>query len=117
MNAVPEHWIPFRADACARSASRDPIAARCDAARDRRRSLGPQKVRPRTSLLREGIELGQPYFLFEEEVPRAGARVTQAFRRTRARDGRVITWLAAQKRTGRGESSSGLAFDRILPST
>ncbi len=116
MNAVPEHWIPFapthvpgqqrairlQRAVMLRAIDGDP--------------LGPQKIRPRTSLLREGIDAAQPYFLFEEEVPRAGARVTQAFRRTRARDGRVITWLAAQKRTGRGESSSGLAFDRILPS-
>lgn len=116
MNAVPEHWIPFvpthvpgqqrairlQRAVFLRAIDGDP--------------LGPQKIRPRTSLLREGIGAARPYFLFEEEVPRAGARVTKAFRRTRAPGGRVLTWLAAQKRTGRGESSSGLAFDRILPS-
>jgi hypothetical protein len=116
MSSVPEHWIPFvpthtpdqerairlQRAVMLRAIDGDP--------------LGPQKVLPRTSLLREGIDAAQPYFLFEEEVPRAGTRVTKAFRRTRARDGRVITWLATQKRTGRGESSSGLAFDRILPS-
>jgi hypothetical protein len=116
MNSVPEHWIPFvpthvpgqerairlQRGVMLRAIDGDP--------------MGPQKIRPRTSLLREGIDAALPYFLFEEEVPRAGARVTQAFRRTRAGDGRVITWLATQKRTGRGESSSGLAFDLISPS-
>jgi hypothetical protein len=79
--------------------------------------LGAQRVRPRTSLLREGLDQGKPYFLFEEEAPRAGTRITKAFRRTRARDGRVITWLGAVKRTGRGEGASGLAFDRTPPAT
>jgi hypothetical protein len=116
MNDVPEHWIPFvpaqipgqqrairlQRAVMLRAIDGDP--------------LGPQRVEPRTHLLREGLDAGQPYFVFEEEVPRAGARVTTAFRRTRAKDGRVITWLAAQKRTGRGESSSALAFDRMVPS-
>ena len=54
-----------------------------------------------------------PYFLHEEEVSRAGVRVTQSFQRTRWRDGRAWVWLGVRKQTGRGEGSSGLAFDRI----
>lgn len=34
--------------------------------------------------------------------------------RTRWPDGRVIVWLGARKQTGRGEGSSGLAFDRLV---
>jgi hypothetical protein len=75
----------------------------------------PALVRPRTSLLRPGLD--QPalaaYFLHEEEVSRAGVRVTQSFQRTRWRDGRAWVWLGVRKQTGRGEGSSGLAFDRI----
>ncbi len=56
------------------------------------------------------------YFLHEEEVPRAGAVVTQAYQRTRWVDGQVIVWLGARKQTGRGEGSSGLAFDRLVNS-
>ena len=40
--------------------------------------------------------------------------VTDRFQRTRWRDGRVLVWLGVRKQTGRGEGSSGLAFDRIV---
>src|SRR6185295_19421879 len=73
-------------------------------------------VEPRTSLLREGLDETTQvgYFLHEEEVPRAGILVTQSFQRTRWRDGRAWVWLGVRKQTGRGEGSSGLAFDQIL---
>lgn len=77
----------------------------------------PVPVRPRTSLLRQGLDGGgapEAYFLHEEEVPRAGTRATQAFQRTRWRDGRVWLGLGARKKTDRGGSSSGLAFDSIV---
>jgi hypothetical protein len=75
----------------------------------------PGPIEPRTSLLRVGLDEtpALPYFIHEEEVPRAGAQVTQRFQRTRWRDGRAWTWLGVRKQTGRGESSSGLAFDQI----
>jgi hypothetical protein len=72
-----------------------------------------QKVKPRTELLRHGLDRGQPYFVHEEEVPRAGICVTFSYQRTRWADGRVYNWLGVRKQTGRGERSSGLAFDRI----
>ena len=72
------------------------------------------KVRPRTSLLRAGLG-GRRLLGTQEEVPRAGARVTQTFQRTRWSDGRVVVWVGARKETGRGEGWSGLAFDRIVP--
>ena len=50
-------------------------------------------------------------------MPRAGVRVTQSFQRTRWSDGRAWVWLGVRKQTGRGEGSSGLAFDvaRAIP--
>jgi hypothetical protein len=76
----------------------------------------PQKVQPLTALLRQGLDLtpAQTYFLHEEEVPRAGARVTQYYSRSRWTQGQLFTWLRVQKQTGRGEASSGLAFDRLV---
>jgi hypothetical protein len=74
----------------------------------------PVPVRPRTSLLRQGLDAHQPYIVHEGEVPRAGVRVMERFRRTRWRDGRVWVWLGVRKQTGRGEGSSGLAFDQIV---
>lgn len=76
----------------------------------------PPKIRPRTSLLRVGLESQPPsaYFIHEEEVPRAGVRVFESYRRTRASDGRVFLWLGVRKEVGRGEGSSRLAFDQIV---
>ncbi len=73
-------------------------------------------VVPRTSLLSVGLDEipRRAYNISEEEVPRAGIRVTQAFRRTRWYDGRVCVWFGARKETGRGGGSSGLAFDRLI---
>ena len=65
---------------------------------------------------REGLEaVPNPtaYYIHEEEVSRAGERVIQAFQRTRWVNGEVFVWLGMKKKTGRGEGSSGLAFDQI----
>jgi hypothetical protein len=69
---------------------------------------------PRGQVLRPALP-GAPYFIHEEEVPRAGAVVTRAFQRVRNADGRTHLWLARRKRAGRGEGSSGLKFDQIEP--
>ena len=54
-----------------------------------------------------------PYFLNEEEVPRAGRIVTRSFQRVRWLDGRVVLWLGRRTLTGRGEGRSGLEFDVV----
>jgi hypothetical protein len=117
MNSVPEHWIPFipvhvdnnnreiqlQRAAMPRIIEGDPNS--------------PKKIRPRTSILREGLdqEFRTAYYIHEEEVPRAGIQVSQSFQRARSQDGRVWVWLGLQKQIGRGEGSSGLAFDQLLP--
>ena len=55
----------------------------------------------------------QPYLIHEEEISRAGTKVSQRYARTRWTDGRVFTWLRVRRETGRGEGSSGLAFDYL----
>ena len=116
MSTVPEHWIPFipvhvpgdnrkiqlQRAALPRILEGDPNP--------------PLKVKPRTILLREGLDHHppQPYFVFEEEVSRAGVRMMQSFERTRWTNGRVYTWLRVRKQTGRGEGSSGLEFDELI---
>jgi hypothetical protein len=42
-------------------------------------------------------------------------RVTHAYQRARWRHGRTFVWLGVRKETGRGEGSSGLAFDQAVP--
>jgi hypothetical protein len=74
------------------------------------------KVPPRTALIREGLDETpkRAYFLHEEEVPRAGIHVAASFRRTRRTGGEGPVWLGIVKQTGRGERSSGLAFDTLV---
>ncbi len=115
MESVPENWIPM----IPVHVDGDNREIQLQRASMPRIVIGdpnpPEKIKPRTSLLRQGLDEtpAQPCFLHEEEVPRAGVRVTQGFQRTRWHDGRVFTWMAVRKRTGRGEGSSGLAFDRV----
>src|SRR5262249_10610065 len=66
MNSVPENWIPFipvhvPGDNREVQLQRAAMPSGVDAS----------PVRPRTTLLREGLDAGQPYFVNEEEVPRA----------------------------------------------
>jgi hypothetical protein len=112
---VPENWIPFipvhrpgeqreirlQRAAMPRLVGDDPDAV----------------VRPRTAILRPGLDVPpvRPYFVNEEEVPRAGVVVTRSFQRARWWDGRVLTWLGRQKQTGRGQAASGLQFDVVVP--
>jgi hypothetical protein len=62
----------------------------------------------------EVLRVAGHYFLEEEEVPRAGRIVQRIFQRSRWHDGSTFLWLGRRSQTGRGEGSSGLAFDHIL---
>ncbi|HKQ76228.1 MAG TPA: hypothetical protein VJ810_21215 [Blastocatellia bacterium] len=120
MGAAPENWIPFipvrvesdnRQIKLQRAALPRILSSRSTGAGK------PEKIRPRTTLLREGLDRNPAsgYFIHEEEIPLAGLRVRQSFQRTRWRDGRVFVWLAVRKQTGRGgPGPGGLAFDRIV---
>jgi hypothetical protein len=118
MTHVPENWIPFipvHIDGNNRE-------IQLQRASMPRVIIGdpnpPEKIKPRTVLLRTGLDEipSRAYFLHEEEVPRSGVRVTQSYQRTRWHDGRVFTWVGVRKTIGRGEGRSGLAFDRVEPS-
>jgi hypothetical protein len=118
MTSVPEHWIPFvpvhvpgsdRQIQLQRAAMPRIVPG-----------LATVPIEPRTALLREGRDPApgdpiRPLFLHEEEVGRAGTVVAQSFQRTRAVGGRVVLWVGASRTVGRGEGSSGLAFDRLVP--
>jgi hypothetical protein len=116
MTGVPENWIPF-VPVHVDGSSRETQLQRAAMPRVLEGDPDPpRKVRPCTTLLRTGLDAlpPAPYLLHEEEVPRAGARVAQAWQRTRSRDGSVYVWLGARRQTGRGEHSSGLAFDQLI---
>lgn len=113
---VPENWIPFIARR--RPDSRRLIRLQRAAMPRLTDAIPGSRVEPRGRILRVGLDgppPRQPYFLHQEEVPRAGAIVTRSFQRARWFDGKVFTWLGRQKQTGRGSADSGLAFDRIGP--
>jgi hypothetical protein len=115
MTSVPEHWIPF-IPVHIEGSDRDIELQRAALPRTRTGDPDPPvKVRPRTVLMREGLDRMPPeaYRLHEQEASRAGVRITQSFERARWRDGRVILWLGVRKQTGRGPASSGLAFDQL----
>lgn len=117
MSDVAENWIPFIA-ARKPNSDRQTLLQRGSMLRlidgNARR---PTRITPRTPSLREGLDQTPqaPYFIAEEEVPRAGTWVSRSFQRTRWRFGRTCVWIGMRKRTGRGEGSSGLAFDSLVP--
>lgn len=114
MTTVPENWIPFVPEHVP-SSNRQIQLRRAAMPRFLEHDPAPtyERVRPRTTLLREGLDINHPYHLHEEEVSRAGTQVLQAFQRTRWTNGQVIVWLGVRKQTGRGEGHSGLAFDGV----
>lgn len=128
MTSVPENWIPFIPIHVAND-NREIQLQRASMPRivggnPTALPVELRKVKPRTVLLREGLDdsTPHPYMVFEEEVSRAGVRVFQSYQRARAWDdgitcGKVLNWLRVQRQTGRGEGSSGLAFDTLAEVT
>ncbi len=114
MNEVPENWIPFIPAHLENSIHETQLQRAAMPRFLKNDPAKPLKIRPRTTLLQEGLAKREAYFIHEEEIPRAGAQVYQSYQRSRWRDGRVMVWFGTRKTTGRGEGSSGLAFDRIV---
>jgi hypothetical protein len=117
MSTVPENWIPF-IPVHVKDSNREIQLQRAAMPRIiKGDSEEPKKIQPRTKLLRVGLdqEPKNTYKLYEEEVPRSGVRVYQSYQRIRWYGGRVYNWLGVRKQVGRGEISSGLAYDLIVP--
>jgi len=98
--SVPPNWRPFIPALL-------PDSAR--SVRLQRARLPGQPQQP----LGVVLDVPAPYFVAEEEVPRAGRKVTRAFQRARWIDGRTFLWIGRAAPFGRGEGSSGLAFDTV----
>jgi len=126
-NEVPENWIPF----IPTHVGPDNRAIHLQrASMPRKTDSGYLSIRPRTEVLRFGFrdnlahEVGPhinvqtdkqlaPYFVNEEEVPRAGAKISGTLQRTRWMNGKIINWYGYKKQLGKGEGSSGLQFDKV----
>ncbi|MGL5889433.1 MAG: hypothetical protein ACRC3B_06085 [Bacteroidia bacterium] len=118
MSVVPENWIPFIPVRLGTNLqSRNIQFQRAAMPRVIKNQTQPQRVRPRTSLLREGYNptsgsWGASY-IYEEEIPRSGTILSLTWQRARWHDGRVALWLGRRKQNGRGEGNSGLRFDYL----
>jgi hypothetical protein len=98
---VPKNWIPFIPVHAEGSVSEIRL--------QRARMVGGDP--PRGWLLREPRS---PYFLEEEEVPRAGIYVDRTWQRARWINGKTFVWIGRSKTAGKGEGWSQLVFDQIL---
>jgi len=98
---VPYNWIPF-------------IPVQVPGGN---RSIQLQRARlPGTGREPHGHVLSPPapYYINEEEAPRAGKVITRGYQRVRALNGATLLWMGRNVMTGRGEGSSGLAFDQTI---
>jgi hypothetical protein len=98
---VPTEWIPFVPVATGYAT----IALRKGAM-----VVDGAPVQPVGVLLRPG----QPLVLADEEVPREGVRVRRTRALARRVDGTYVRWTTRRVFVGRGEGSSGLAFDSAI---
>ncbi|GAB3325641.1 hypothetical protein GCM10027299_24020 [Larkinella ripae] len=101
---VPYNWIPF-------------IPVQLPGSN---RDIRLQRARmPDQEALFTGKILDEPapYFVHEEEVPRMGKSVTRTYQFTRMPDGRGTLWIGRKAQFGKGEGSSGLAFDQLVDVT
>jgi hypothetical protein len=109
---VPEHWLPLLPVAI------DPV--RAEIALELGAMLRPvpggpaQPVLPVGRFLRPTRLAGAAYRIREEEVPRAGTRVSRIVCRARWHDGSTHVWIQRRRAIGGGEGSSGLRFDLAI---
>mgnify|MGYP000008806791 CR=1 FL=1 len=127
-NTIPENWIPFLPTH---------MPGQNRAIQLQRASM-PRwfngeftQIRPRNAVLREGMHhdpqsaedlfvntsdetQDNPYYVFEEEVPRSGMVVQATWQRTRWYNGKIVCWYGRRKKVSKGEGSSGLSFDNII---
>ncbi|MDE3250351.1 MAG: hypothetical protein KGO82_16940, partial [Bacteroidota bacterium] len=97
---VPENWIPFMPVHMPGSNTEIRL----------QRAKMPGAKGPGAAIL---SEVPPPYFINEEEIPRAGIAVKQTFQRARWAGGATWLWSGRAKQAGKGEGWSNLKFDQI----
>lgn len=124
LNPTPENWIPFvpknlnetNSELSFQRATFKRLIKRMEVKEEFKDNPEYDEfVRPRTSLLRHGLDLAEqePYFIKEEEIPRIGVVVSRRFKRARWHDGSTHIWLSNQKQVGRGDINSKLNYDSV----
>ncbi|HET6318035.1 MAG TPA: hypothetical protein VFG86_16395 [Chloroflexota bacterium] len=100
---VPDYWIPL-------VPVRQPNESSIRLQRGALARPGPQgPARPQGRIM----SADGPLLLFDEEVPRSGARITAAYQYARWIDGSTHIWRGRRKESGRGEGGSGLRYDIV----
>lgn len=123
MGTVPENWIPFISVTLAGEKTGSVFL---QGAMPRFPPLNPALAGDGTPVLPHNLALprgtllardpvANPNVVFEEEVLREGVMIRRTTQRTRSADGHTWTWTGRKKTAGRGEGSSGLAFDQAKP--
>lgn len=108
----PAWWIPFLPERIERGSAQVRLRrARMQAwdlyqAAAVIRQVGPQGV---------FLDPRRPVWINEEEVPKMGVRLERRWQFGRWHDGSYHVWLQRRKFAGRGERSSGLQWDALLP--
>jgi hypothetical protein len=108
-SATPPHWVPLLPVRVDEGTAEVRLARAATLAPDGSRRI----VRAEGRLLIDPAAPGAPLLIREEEVPREGVRVRRSYQSTRWLDGRLVVWAGHRKNVGRGEGSSGLAFDSV----
>jgi len=107
---VPDYWLPLAPE---KLAGQNSVRLR----------LSPLEVivngspvlnLPLGAMLNSRVD-GQRLWVHEAEVPRQGMRLDRLHRLVRWHDGQTQLWTARLRQVGRGEGSSGLRFDALLP--
>ncbi len=100
---VPDYWVPLV-----------PVREN-EVTIGLKRGVIPGENASRTQVLGRILNPTEPLTVPDEEVPRAGAIVTRSWQYARWIDGSTHLWVGRRKEPGRGEGSSGLRFDDIVP--
>jgi hypothetical protein len=119
MTPTPDHWIPFVPVPIAGVPVGEGAIELLRGAILRFRADGTSDLaHPHGILLRANPSLDPAedrLRLAEEEIPRSGVVVRRLLQLARTPEGKTMLWLGRDKRSGRGEGSSGMRFDAADP--
>jgi hypothetical protein len=110
---VPPNWIPLLPVQIPNPAQ--PTAPGQALSRLKRGAVLHPDGSRRVNLARSEALLSlSDFLLFDEEVPREGARITRQRRLARWSDGSTWLWTSFRNQVGQGEGASRLRFDQLL---
>lgn len=105
---LPAHWVPLLPVRVAEGSDEVRLARGAVLDLDGQ----PHVITAQARLLDVGDPTGR-LLIPEEEVPREGVVVRRSYHAARWYDGRLYVWAANRASVGRGQGSSGLAFDAL----